>query len=73
MADQGGAQSKPTMSETVNTPKVIDSYLRDLTESVWKMHYQKDAPQWEMLDDTYGVLTQLDNMICDLMRTPPAA
>jgi hypothetical protein len=32
----------------------------------------KDAPKWKPLDTTEGVLTQIDNMTCGLVKEKPA-
>jgi hypothetical protein len=45
-------------------------YAARLATSIWKQHYQKTAPQWQVLDDLIGVLTQIDNMAAGLISTP---
>ena len=44
------------------------AYARDLAYYLWRTHYKKDAPDWEPLEDLYGVLSQIDNMITGLTR-----
>ena len=44
------------------------NYARDLAYHLWYTHYKDDAPDWEPLDNLYGVLMQIDNMITGLIR-----
>lgn len=44
-------------------------YAQRLATGLWEKHWRDSAPQWKVLDDTLGVLTQIDNMVCDLQRT----
>lgn len=44
------------------------TYARNLAETMWRQHYLNDAPDWEPLDDLAGLLTQIDNMVSDMMR-----
>lgn len=46
----------------------VDPYVKQLTWWVWNKHYRQDSPDFELLDDTMGVLTQLDNMLTGLER-----
>jgi hypothetical protein len=48
-------------------------YAQRLATGLWEKHYRDSAPQWKVLDDTLGVLTQIDNMVCDLSRSPAMA
>lgn len=48
-------------------------YAKSLATSMWEKHYAKDAPQWELCDDLYGVLSQIDNMLTGLQREKPSA
>ena len=43
-----------------------------LTTLLWEKHYKVDAPQWEVLLDTSGVLAQIDNMTSGLVRVERA-
>ncbi|MDN7458154.1 hypothetical protein [Burkholderia cenocepacia] len=45
-------------------------YAQRLATSLWQQHWRDTAPQWKVLDDTLGVLTQIDNMVCGLRRAP---
>ena len=45
-------------------------YAQRLATSLWEKHWRDSAPQWKVLDDTLGVLTQIDNMVCELSRAP---
>lgn len=40
----------------------------ELATSLWEKYYKDDAPHWELLTDTLGILTQIDNMTCGLTR-----
>jgi hypothetical protein len=48
-------------------------YATRLAESMWRKHYQKEAPNWRPFDDIVGVLTQIDNMVTGLMKKPASA
>jgi hypothetical protein len=39
---------------------------------LWKNFYKDTAPQWEVLPDIRGVLSQIDNMVAGLKYDPPA-
>ncbi len=45
------------------------SYATRLAMSLWEHHWKDDAPDWRPLPDLMGVLTQIDNMTVDLVRT----
>ena len=47
-------------------------YASRLATAIWQKHYMKDAPKWKPLDTTEGVLTQIDNMTCGLVKEKPA-
>jgi hypothetical protein len=44
----------------------IDAYARMLAMHLWSEYYSKDAPDFGLFDDTYGVLSQIDNMLAGL-------
>jgi hypothetical protein len=46
-------------------------YASRLAVAIWQKHYMKDAPKWKPLDTTEGVLTQIDNMTCGLVKEKP--
>lgn len=46
-------------------------YASRLAVAIWQEHYMKDAPKWKPLDTTEGVLTQIDNMTCGLVKEKP--
>ena len=48
---------------------MIYEHTRDLAVSIWERFYKIDVPDWEPLEDTLGVLIQIDNMVCGLERT----
>jgi hypothetical protein len=45
-------------------------YAARLATSIWKQHYQKTAPEWQVFDELMGVLTQIDNMTAGLVSPP---
>ena len=47
-------------------------YASSLATSIWQKHYIKESPKFALLDTTEGVLTQIDNMTCGLVREKPA-
>ena len=47
-------------------------YASKLAKTMWQKHYMKESPKFELLDTTEGVLTQIDNMTCGLVREKPA-
>jgi hypothetical protein len=53
-------------------PQALD-YAQRLAVSMWEKHYRADAPNWKPLDELLGVLTQIDNMLTGLVRTPAPA
>ncbi|MDY7802789.1 hypothetical protein U0E23_09955 [Burkholderia stagnalis] len=48
-------------------------YAQRLATGLWEKHWRDSAPQWKVLDDTLGVLTQIDNMVCGLSHSPAQA
>ncbi|KVL90778.1 hypothetical protein WT02_23235 [Burkholderia stagnalis] len=53
--------------------EVALGYAQRLATGLWEKHWRDSAPQWKVLDDTLGVLTQIDNMVCGLSRSPAMA
>lgn len=47
-------------------------YAKELAENIWSKFYKENAPEWEPCPDLLGVLTQIDNMVCGLVRFRPA-
>jgi hypothetical protein len=47
-------------------------YASNLAKTIWQEHYMKESPKFALLDTTEGVLTQIDNMTCGLVREKPA-
>ena len=47
-------------------------YASSLAKTLWQKHYIKESPKFALLDTTEGVLTQIDNMTCGLVREKPA-
>ena len=50
----------------------IYGYASSLATAIWHKHYIKESPKFALLDTTEGVLTQIDNMTCGLVREKPA-
>jgi hypothetical protein len=48
------------------------TYASSLATTIWQKHYMKESPKFALLDTTQGVLTQIDNMTCGLVREKPA-
>jgi hypothetical protein len=48
------------------------TYASSLATTIWQKHYMKESPKWKPLDTTEGVLTQIDNMTCGLIKEKPA-
>ena len=48
------------------------TYASSLATAIWQKHYIKESPKFALLDTTEGVLTQIDNMTCGLVREKPA-
>ena len=46
-------------------------YAKRLAEFIWEKHFQKESPNWKPLENTLGVLTQIDNMTCVLEKAKP--
>lgn len=46
----------------------------DLAKAIHAKHYRDDSPQWQVLPDIRGVISQIDNMTAGMVRraTPPA-
>lgn len=63
----------PFAANTINILHSIDQYARSLAEALHRKHYRQDSPNFSLFDDTYGVMTQIDNMICGLSKhaAPP--
>jgi len=43
-------------------------YAARLATHVWEKHFKEDSPEFKLLPDVLGVLTQLDNMIAGMTR-----
>jgi hypothetical protein len=50
----------------------IYGYASSLATAIWQKHYMKDSPKWKPLDTTEGVLTQINNMTCGLIKEKSA-
>ena len=47
-------------------------YASSLATAIWQKHYMKESPKFALFDTTEGVLTQIDNMTCGLVREKTA-
>lgn len=43
------------------------AYAKTIANCLWADHYKDDAPQWKVLPDLAGVLSQIDNMVSGLV------
>ena len=73
------ADARPTgfffqMPKPVAQPEQNNIYIyaSSLATAIWQKHYMKESPKFALLDTTEGVLTQIDNMTCGLVREKPA-
>ena len=62
------------IKEALAQPEQDNTYMyaSSLATSIWQKHYIKESPKFALLDTTEGVLTQIDNMTCGLVREKPA-
>ena len=44
--------------------------MKNLAQAIWRSHYRADSPDFQLLDDCHGVLSQIDNMVTGLVRAP---
>lgn len=35
---------------------------------LWKKHYSEIAPDWGLCDSAAGIISQIDNMVCQLVK-----
>ena len=45
--------------------KMVADYLALV---LWKKHYKKESPNFELCEDVAGVITQIDNMVAGLVK-----
>lgn len=48
-------------------------YATHLAVSIWRSNYASTAPEFKPLSDLMGVLSQIDNMTCGMVRKPAQA
>lgn len=62
------------IAEVLAQPEQDNTYVyaSRLATAIWQKHYMKDAPKWKPLNTIEGVLTQIDNMTCGLIKEKPA-
>ena len=46
-------------------------YASRLATYIWEKHYKEDSPEWKPFNNLEGVLTQIDNMVCGLVKAQP--
>ncbi|WP_233854060.1 hypothetical protein [Paraburkholderia sp. HD33-4] len=44
------------------------AYAHAIAVVLHHKHWRHTAPDWKPLDDLYGLLTQIDNMTCGMVR-----
>jgi hypothetical protein len=52
----------------VNALEEAKREAESLAMSLWKKFYQEDSPNFELCDSVAGVISQIDNMTCGLIR-----
>lgn len=43
-------------------------YAKRIATGMWERDWKQDSPHWQPLNDTLGILTQIDNMIAGMRR-----
>ena len=67
-------EARTAIKEALAQPEQDNAYIyaSNLAKTIWQKHYMKESPKFALLDTTEGVLTQIDNMTCGLVREKPA-
>ena len=67
-------KAEKALREALAQPEQDNTYIyaSSLATAIWQKHYMKESPKFALLDTTEGVLTQIDNMTCGLVREKPA-
>ena len=67
-------ESRTAIKEALAQPEQDNTYIyaSNLAKTIWQKHYIKESPKFALLDTIEGVLTQIDNMTCGLVREKPA-
>ena len=67
-------QTITAIKEALAQPEQDNTYIyaSSLATAIWQKHYMKESPKFALFDTTEGVLTQIDNMTCGLVREKPA-
>ncbi len=65
IADRRVLAASPTPAASKGAEAAY-SYALNLATTLWKRHYKTQAPDWQPLDGTLGLLTQIDNMVAGL-------
>lgn len=53
--------------EDAETASLTES-MRNLALAIWRDNYKADSPNFEVLPDAPGILSQIDNMVCGMSR-----
>lgn len=60
-------QEAELKAERASTATLTES-MRTLALAIWRDNYKADSPQFEVLPDAAGILSQIDNMVCGMAR-----
>jgi hypothetical protein len=72
LIDEAITAIKEALAQPAQEPDCYD-YAARLATAIWKQHYKKTAPEWQVLDSLIGVLTQIDNMTAGLISPSSTA
>ena len=69
---------QPAQQEPIRVPVTDNTYgyAKSLAEAIFKQHFASDEHYasgrivWEVNDTVIGILTQIDNMVADMVRRP---
>lgn len=60
-----GFESPPASAQPPDDPQALKEATH-IAEWLWKTFYRDQAPEWAVLPDLLGVLSQIDNMVAGL-------
>lgn len=60
------ALAERTTSPVSHAQDPLHARLDSLAMALWRQHYRETAPEFELLPDAAGVLSQIDNMVSGL-------
>lgn len=67
------ALAERTTSPVSREQDPLHASLDSLAMALWRSHYRNTAPEFELLPDAAGVLSQIDNMVSGLRRADPVS